>query len=172
MTRVNLLPGWVKRQRVIDWRLVALAVALVAAAGTAGFEHYVTAQEIAAVYRETERVRHEQTLLRPKLEQRDALIARRQVMEHKRDFLAGVIARRWAAILRELAALTPPNLQLARIEFVEPGELVLTGSTAHLEPIAQLMAGLDRSALLSRARARYARDEEGLYDFEVRAHIR
>ena len=170
--RVNLLPGWVKRQRVIDWRLVALAVTLVAAAVVAGFQYYLIAQEIAAVYRETGRVRHEQTLLRPKLEQRDALIVQRQAMEQKRDFLAGVTARRWAPVLRELAALTPPNLQLARIEFLKPDELVLTGSSAHLEPIAQLMAGMDRSPLLSRARARYARDVEGLYDFEVRVHIR
>jgi Tfp pilus assembly protein PilN len=172
VTRVNLLPGWVKRQRVIDWRMVALAVALFAAAGAAGFQYYVVAQEVAILDREIGRVLHEHALLRPKLEQRDALLAQRQALEQKQAFLAGVTARRWAPVLRELAALTPPNLQLARVEFVEPDELVLTGSTAHLEPIAQLMAGIDRSTLLFRARARYARDEAGRYDFEIRAHIR
>ncbi len=169
---VNLLPGWVKRQRVIDWRMVVLVAALISAAVAGGFEYYVVSQEIALLNREIERVSHAQTLLRPKLERRDALLAERQAMEQKQAFLASLTARRWAPILRELAALTPANLEFGRIEYVVPDELVLIGRTPHLEPIAQLMAGIDRSPLLVRARAGYARDEQGAYNFEVRLHIR
>ena len=172
MPQVNLLPGWVKRQRVIDWRTVALVVTLIAATGAAGFQHFVVVQEIAAIRNSLELVDHEHSLLRPLLERRDALIAERQAIEQKQAFLTKVTARRWAPLLREVASLTPGNLQLNRVEMLEPDGLALTGSTPQLEPIAQLMTGIDRSPLLARAWAQYARDEEGRYNFEIRCRIR
>jgi Tfp pilus assembly protein PilN len=152
--------------------MVALLVALISTAVAGGFQYYVTAQEIVFLNREIERVGHEQALLRPKLERRDALLAERGALEHKQAFLAGLIARRWAPVLRELAALTPVNLNFRQVEYVEPNELVLTGRTPQLEPIAQLMAGIDRSPLLTRARVSHAIDEEGMYNFEVRLQVR
>lgn len=172
MARVNLLPGWLKRQRVVDWRTVLAVVVLVAAVAVTGFYHYLVMQEVQVVRSDLERVREEQALLRPLMDKRTRLQGELQAIRDKMTFLESVRARRWAPVLSEIARLTPLNLQVELMEFTNPNDLVLAGKAANLEAIAQLMAGIDRSGLLQRSEAKYARDDEGRYDFELRCRIR
>lgn len=172
MSRVNLLPGWVKRQRVVDWRLVAAVVVLISAVAYAAFYHYLVMQQVQAVRGNLERVHEEHALLRPLLDRRAKLQSEVQAIRDKMNFLQGIRARRWAPVLSEVARLTPVNLQVELMEFTNPDDLVLAGRAANLEAIAQLMSGIDRSALLQRSEARYARDDDGWYNFEIRCRIR
>ncbi|MDQ7794990.1 MAG: PilN domain-containing protein [bacterium] len=172
MTKVNLLPGWLKRQRVIDWRAIALVVLLVSAATLAIFRHYLVIQEVELVRAELQRVSEEQVLLRPSLDRRVQLQAELQAIRDKMTFLERIRARRWAPVLAEVARLTPVNVQVLLMEFSNPDDLVLTGKAGSLESIAQLMVGIDRSGLLQRSAVKYARDDDGRYDFEIRCRVR
>ncbi len=172
MPRVNLLPFWLKRQRVVDWRAVVAVVTLVAVAAFAAFNYYLMFQRVQLLRQELERVKHEQTLLGPLLNRLTQLEQEKQAILDKRQFLEGVRARRWAPVLSEIAGLTPVNVQLKLLELVDPRSILIVGHAGNLEAIAQLMSGIDRSSLLERAGVRYARDADGLYEFEVRCAIR